>query len=118
MRTSLSLYANAGLWLGRAVPNRPPPQCGGGTGRGVQQARHFFVIGDPTNAASLLGSLRRSTSALGASSPPPPCPSPTSPTWGEGTVWHAPSQLSAADSEMCASPSAFAGTTNESHHFT
>src|SRR5882762_8888617 len=71
MHTSLNLYANAGLWLGRAVPHRSLPPCGGGTGRGVQQARHFFVIGDPTNAASLLGSLCKSTFALGASSPPP-----------------------------------------------
>src|SRR5215510_7592529 len=43
---------NAGTWLGRAVPQRSLPPCGGGTGRGVQPALHLFVIAGPTNGGS------------------------------------------------------------------
>src|SRR5215470_17149541 len=51
MHTSASIYANAGKRLGRAVPQRSLPPCGGGTGRGVQQAQRLFPIRYRTNAA-------------------------------------------------------------------
>src|SRR5258705_11668898 len=81
----------------------PSPHVGEGQGGGTTGTASVCYA-DPTNIRSRF----LSSSRLVFHRHPPPCPSPT---WGEGTVWRAPSQLSAADSEMCACPSACAGTT-------
>src|SRR5207245_1987252 len=63
----------AGLRLGRAVPQRSLPPCGGGTGRGVQQARRLFPMRREQKHSSLLfvsWSARRISFALGVLSPP------------------------------------------------
>ncbi len=79
-----------GLPMGRAVPQRSLPPCGGGTGRGVQQAT--ARVSDPRLNHRTLDSRTCTGSASHRvlCRHPSPCPSPT---WGEGTVWHAPSQL-------------------------
>src|SRR6266403_2074594 len=70
MHTSSSTYANAGLPMGRAVPQRSLPPCGGGTGRGVQQAT--ARVSDPRlNHRTLdISNLHRICFAPCALSPP------------------------------------------------
>src|SRR5690349_24449888 len=41
---SSSAYADEGLRLGRTVPQRSLPPCGGGTGRGVERAQRLFEL--------------------------------------------------------------------------
>src|SRR5215470_10095109 len=116
MHTSLSVYAKAGLRLGRAAPQRSLPPCGGGTGRGVatRTVREAASVSDSENQESWSGicpaSDRQQPLCLLY---PPPCPSPA---WGEGTVRHAPSHLTQRARgefpKMCACPSASAGTHN------
>jgi hypothetical protein len=74
MHTSLDMYAKAGLRLGRAVPQRSLPPCGGGTGRGVLQARCLFPMRRGQKRFSLLFvscSARSISFVLGVLSPPP-----------------------------------------------
>ena len=75
------------------MPHRSLPPCGGGTGRGVQQARRLFPMRRGQKRSSLLSCLGLYGGLVSRSAfyrHPPPCPSPAR---GEGTVWHAPSPL-------------------------
>src|SRR5882762_8888619 len=85
----------------------PSPHAGEGQGGGYNRHGIFLLSETQRMLPRFLGLCARVPLRLVLHRHPPPCPSPA---WGEGTVWHAPSQLSAADSEMCASPSAQAGT--------
>ena len=86
-------YVNAGrtapefVQMSRAVPQRSLPPCGGGTGRGVQQALRLLSAAQEM-LLTFVQSVRKTALRCLLRSHPPPCPSPAR---GEGTVWHAPS---------------------------
>jgi hypothetical protein len=73
--------------MGRAVPQRSLPPCGGGTGRGVatkHRARDCSRFAND-GRLHLTGLLDRRYEPKAALLYPPPCPSPTR---GEGTLWN------------------------------
>ena len=118
MHTSSSVYADEGL-LGRAVPQRSLPPCGGGTGRGVQQARCSFAMRCIQESSSFLfvsRSALRIGFGLGVLSPPLSLSLPRKGGGNRGARTFAPYIFpTSLRGQMCACRSAFAGTTAESH---
>src|SRR6266478_1941849 len=68
----------------------PSPHVGEGQGGGYNKQRPVSPIRDSITALSISRTCTGSASHRVLCRHPSPCPSPT---WGEGTVWHAPSQL-------------------------
>ena len=117
MHTSLSIDAKVGLRLGRAAPQRSLPPCGGGTGRGV-------ATRTVREAALKIRSWSGICPASGVQTTAVPVvpPSLSLPRMGGGNAvapLFTPLTLhSRLRPDMCACPSACAGTTAESHCFT
>jgi hypothetical protein len=100
------------LRLGRAVPQRSLPPCGGGTGRGVLQALHPFANKHKVQRSGFWVRAHEYVGARCFHRHPPPCPSPA---WGKGTVRRGPSHVTRSACgelpKMCACASASAGAT-------
>src|SRR5262245_58761962 len=59
MHTFCNSKANAGLVVGQSSATAfPPPFCGGGTGRGSEQAPNLFVVWSASSRVSAQHSLR------------------------------------------------------------
>ena len=106
-------YANAGLRLSRAVPQRSLPPCGGGQGEGYNKHSICFALKSNTySQPRFLGLCTGLSSLLCASSPPL---SLSLPHKGGGNAVAPLCSTADQHSRRCACPSACAGTTAESH---
>src|SRR5262245_19755580 len=68
----------------------PPPLRGRNREGGTTSTESVYCTGRTNNRSGVLASGVRANEYVRAQCHPPPCPSPAG---GEGTVWHAPSQL-------------------------